>query len=182
MPLNSLIIRQGGALTTGSCALELDYRRPELQALYEEHCVDHSTDNFQFGQLVSNYLSRGGQVHYVINDDGQLVGSAYVLGSDSLLQNLWPVERLFVAKALAHEQRYVIAKALIESVVEAAVAGAVGRPDAIWLQVFIPTGALVHPESQPIHGALEACGFRGVGINNAELWVRLIDPSATSER
>ncbi len=180
MPLNSLIIRQGGTLGTGSYALELDCRRAELQALYEEHSTEPRNDHFQFGQLISDYISRGGQIHYVIDADGQVVGSAYVLGSDSLLQNLWPVERFFVAKALDADQRYAIARALIESVVEAATAGAVGRPDSIWLQVFIPAGALAHPESQPVYGALESCGFRGVGINNAELWIRLIEPSTAT--
>ncbi len=177
--LNSLVIRKGSSIGAHSYALELDHRRAGLQALYEEHSAGPNGDSFKFGELIGDYISRGGEIHYVIDDTGEVVGSAYVLGSRSLLQNLWPVERLFVAKSLGSEDRFMVARALIESVTESATAGAAGRSDAIWLQVFIPTGALMHPESQPIYGALEASGFRGVGINSAELWIRFIDPAAT---
>lgn len=179
--LNSLIIRQGGANGANSYAIELEYRRGDLQALYEEHCEEPQNDRFRFGQLISDYISRGGEIHYVIDDASRVVGSTYVLASSSLLQNLWPIERFFVKKALSNEERFAIAKALIKSVVKAAKAGAAGRPDAIWLQVLIPSGALMHPESQPVYGALETSGFHGVGINNAELWIRLIEASVAAE-
>lgn len=174
--LNSLVIRKGDPIGAHSYVLELDHRRAGLQALYEEHCVEPKGDPLKFSSLVSDYISRGGEIHYVIDEDSQVVGSAYVFGSSSLLQNIWPVDRLFVAKSLDNEQRFVIAQALIASVTESAMSATTSRSDAIWLQVFIPVGALMHPESQPIYGALEASGLRGVSIDNAELWVRFIEP------
>jgi hypothetical protein len=174
MQLNTLILGQSATNHPNSYALELEHRLPGLQELYQEHCAEPAADRYRFGQIAGDYIARGGQIHYAIDDNGQVVGSAYVLSSNSLLQNMWPVDRFFVAKALDSEERFAIAKALLSSLTEAATAETAKRPDSIWLQVLVPNGALTHPESQPVYGALEASGFRGVGINDAELWVRFI--------
>lgn len=175
MQLNSLVLRQSSdTIIASGYVLELEHRLDDLQALYEEHTDPAPTDRFAFSQLVGDYIGRGGQIHYVIDADGQVIGSAYLMGSHSLLQNVYPVERFFVAKTLDHQMRYNVARALLDSLIETATVERASRPDSIWIQVFIPAGALTHPESQPIHGALEATAFRGAGVDQADLWVRLI--------
>ncbi len=175
MQLNTLVIAKRPS-TDGhshSYALELDYRLKGLQALYEANTRPMSPAP-DFKSLVTDFVSRGGQLHYVIDADDQVLGSAYVLGAQSLLENLNPVERFFVSTEIEPESRFTIAKALLESIVESARGATAKRPDSIWIQVFIPEGAHDHPESQPIVGALEASGFRGTGLERAELWTRLI--------
>jgi hypothetical protein len=176
MQLNTLVIEKRPS-TDGhhnSYAIELDYRLAGLRALHEAN-TRPATPPPDFKDLVTGFVSRGGQLHYVIDTDDRVLGSAYVLGVQSLLENLNPVERLFVSNEIDADLRFSVAQALLQSIVESACAAVAKRPDSVWIQVFIPEGAHDHPESQPIIGALEAAGFRGGAMARAELWTRLIE-------
>ncbi len=177
MHLNTLVIAGRSGTQANSFALELEYRLAGLKALFEANIVV-SGDPPDFKQLAFEFISRGGQIHYVIDVDDRVLGSAYVLTSNSLLQNLHPVERFFVEhQAIDHETQAAVADCLLASIVKTAEEQIARQPNAgsIWIQLTFPDGALGHPESQPIYGALEANHFRGVGAPQAELWIRLIE-------
>ena len=167
-----MLFRSTGHLN--SYSLELQHRLDGLQALYEANTTA-PLPNLGFMSVAMEFIGRGGQLHYVIDAEDRVLGSAYVLGAKSLLENLNPVERLFVSLDIDAEARLAVAKSLLASIVETAKAAVSNRPDCIWIQVFIPDGAHEHPESQPILAALEVSGFRGAAMPRAQLWTRLIE-------
>lgn len=177
MQLNTLIIAERRGAHLNCFALELEHRLAGLKALFEANTPSAKGWN-GFKETVFEFLSRGGQVHYVIDTDDRVLGSAYVLVSHSLLQNLYPVERFFVEnQGIDRETQVAVADCLLASIVKTAETQVADHPQSgsIWIQLTFPQGALVHPESQPIYGALEANHFRGVGAPQAELWIRLIE-------
>lgn len=177
MQLNTLVITERRGDHLNSFALELEYRLAGLKALFEAN-ITRPKDQPGFKEIVFEFLSRGGQIHYVIDPDDRVLGSAYVLTSHSLLQNLYPVERFFIENQdIDPETQAAVADCLLASIVKTAETEIAEHSHAgsIWIQLTFPQGALVHPEDQPIYGALEANQFRGIGAPQAELWIRLIE-------
>lgn len=181
MQLNTLIIAQRDGNHRNSYSIELDYRLSGLLALYRANTDDPRADYFSYRKLAIDFISRGGQIHCVSDQDGRVLGSVYMMTTHSLLQNLYPVERLFIETDESdHETQISVADRLIASIIQAAEIEVAKHPLAgsIWIQLTLPEGALGHPESQPIYGALEAHQFQGISVQRAEFWIRLIAASS----
>lgn len=183
MYLNTLIIADPGPGHLKSYALELEHRAAGLKALFDANIpgVEYRPG---FKEIMSGFLTRGGQIHYVIDPDDRVVGSAYLQTSNPLLQHVYLIARFFVEnRSIDHETQAAVANCLLASIVKTAEERVVKYPHAepIRIQLTFPEGALGHPESRPIYSALEANRFRGVGTPGAELWIRMIEGPAPVE-
>lgn len=178
MQLNTHIIVRHQGLHINSYGIELDYRLSELRALYEANTVPVAGGHRDFRQTAFEFVASGGQVHFCTTLDERILGSAYVLPPNSLFQSLYSVERFFVeGQGIDPETQFAVADALLQNIIEVAEKEATESlgVGSVWIQLTFPEGALTHPESQPIYGALEHNGFRGVQVARAELWVKFIE-------
>ena len=177
MTINTLVLSNArNSLSIGTYAVELEYRLAALMALYQKQCAV-SLDTYSFGADLRAFISRGGRIHYALGPDGEgaLLGFAAVLGSCSLLENIFPVERFIVDTTLPQDLRQEAAIQLIKSIVEQAQAELPHRHDDIWVQVSFPTGADSLEVNQPIYTALELNGFqasRTSGMVSWTAWIR----------
>lgn len=178
--LNTLVIgRNGDPSSSNSYGVELAHRLPALLALYQEYCAIE-LDQFRLGNEFHGFISRGGQIHYVLGPDGQdsLLGFATVLGSCSLLENTFPVERFIIEAGLSHDLRQRVATALLESIINRAEAELPRRHDEIWVRVAFPVGADSLEANQPLYTALEVQGFQASRTPGVIAWIKWIRRSA----
>ncbi len=172
--------------TANGHALELEYRIAGLTALYQKYCRVPLSP-YSFARELQVFIGRGGSLHYVLDQSttgdtaSPLLGFATVVNSNSLLENIFPVERFIVDEDLSEDKRLAVSVALVQSIITQANAELHHRHDDIWINVTFPKGANNLELVQPIYKALEMNGFTANQAPGRIIWMNWLKRSNLSQ-